>query len=404
MAIVVGRVRHPTARPTDRIGQSRYFKTAVVCSVGALSLIACGGTQDVAKTEGNAEVTSAPFRIQEGYPESVRVALDRRAEALIAAAEVRPDTQLAKRVQSVLTIGKLWPRGTPVTVAFRDGSPETWARIVDATRAWSAATNLNFDFWTDSTRETFRVWTPGDADYRTHIRIAFGSGRDGGYWSHVGRDAIDSAVVKPGQPSMNFEGFDKQLPGEWRAIVLHEFGHAIGFQHEHQSPTGVCEREFRWEDDPGYVPTHDTFGQFIADSRGRRPGIYTVLGGPPNNWSRRTIDYNLRMLPNTGDEDVSAFDSASIMKYYFDIWIFRSGRASPCYSDQNVALSVQDRNAANKHYPRDPSVAARAEAARARELSRALDTLPAAAGARDRLAQEIRATLERQDRVSKSIP
>jgi hypothetical protein len=40
--------------------------------------------------------------------------------------------------------------------------------------------------------------------------------------------------------------------------------------------------QFRWFDDPGYVPTQDPSGNYIPDPDGRRPGIYTVLNGPPN--------------------------------------------------------------------------------------------------------------------------
>src|SRR5690349_10941147 len=105
---------------------------------------------------------------------------------------------------------------------------------------------------------------------------------------------------------MNFEGFDVQLPQDWRGVVLHEFGHALGLEHEHQHPVQPC--DFRWEDDPGYTPTTDRFGQFTPDEAGRKPGIYTLLGGPPNRWSREMVDFNLRKLPDSSAFRTSAFD------------------------------------------------------------------------------------------------
>lgn len=56
----------------------------------------------------------------------------------------------------------------------------------------------------------------------------------------VGRNAVNAALPGggPGQASMNLAGFDIALPADWQAVVRHEFGHALGFEHEHQSPAG----------------------------------------------------------------------------------------------------------------------------------------------------------------------
>ena len=71
------------------------------------------------------------------------------------------------------------------------------------------------------------------------IRITFDPGNS---WSTVGRDAL---LVPAGSPTINFGWFadvvtDKLVSRvtdqEIRRTVLHEFGHALGFIHEHQSP------------------------------------------------------------------------------------------------------------------------------------------------------------------------
>ena len=136
-------------------------------------------------------------------------------------------------------------------------------------------------------------------------------------------------------------------------VTLHEFGHAMGFHHEHSHPVGGCELSFRWEDDPGYIPTLDQFGQFIIDRNGRRPGIYTVLGGPPNRWPQSKVDFNLRQLKNSHAYTVGPFDRNSIMKYYFGEWMFREGTASHCFSQRNLVLSEQDKIGMQTAYPKN---------------------------------------------------
>jgi hypothetical protein len=83
--------------------------------------------------------------------------------------------------------------------------------------------------------------------------------------------------------------------------VLHEFGHALGFDHEHQIPLSACQTDFRWDNDPGYVETRDADGEFVPDDRGRNPGLYTAFEGPPNNWSKETDDFNLKELAFSKD-------------------------------------------------------------------------------------------------------
>ena len=48
----------------------------------------------------------------------------------------------------------------------------------------------------------------------------------------------------------------------------------------------------------------------------------------------------------------SAFDPKSIMKYYFDEWMFVAGTTSVCFTgSENLALSALDKEGATKLYP-----------------------------------------------------
>ena len=289
-----------------------------------------------------------PAPLFEAYPERVLARIELRNQQL---RQVAPrGIGGATFEQVVQTVGR-WKPGSKVTVAFYGGGPALHRDIANVAREWTrpGRANLQLDFGNE-TNGKFREWSPNDTAFAADIRIAF---HEGGYWSYVGADSINTAVVKPNEPSMSLAGFHVQRPPDWQGVVIHEFGHALGFWHEHQHPQQPC--DFRWNDDAGYVPTVDAFGQYIRDPSGRRPGLYTVLGGPPNYWPRWKVDANLAAITTSHMFDVSPFDNSSIMKYSFDGWMFVSGTNSHCYSTaDNNQLSQRDIEAARRAYPMDP--------------------------------------------------
>lgn len=122
------------------------------------------------------------------------------------------------------------PKGAPwqknvLTVAFVDSEPFSGARaeIRKIANEWSDCTGFVKFAWIKS----------GTAD----IRI--GHRQVGAYWSMVGNGAESIAVP---QPTMNlgFSRSNKQWhwddKNERRRLILHEFGHALGLDHEHKHP------------------------------------------------------------------------------------------------------------------------------------------------------------------------
>lgn len=285
--------------------------------------------------------------IMEALPNRLQARIELRDRSLRNAVSDHP-AGLSPRF--ILSLTKKWKVGQTITVAFKGGNAALHTKIADAASEWTKFANLEFDFGKTATG-AFRTWSPGDHAYAAQIRVSFDQP---GYYSLVGNDSVNKVVVKTGEESLNLEGFDQQLPDDWKAVTQHEFGHAIGFEHEHQSPLAPC--DFRFDDDPGYRPTTDTFGQFIPDSSGRRPGLYTLLGGPPNNWPKAVVDFNLKQLPESHAYEIGPFDKKSIMKYFFESWMFVSGSHSACFTGgENLTISAGDKQGAAKVYPATPS-------------------------------------------------
>jgi hypothetical protein len=247
-----------------------------------------------------------------------------------------------------------WPVGSVVRVAFLDGDTTLHSDIEAATSQITAATNLTLDFGRDQQTGEYRRWSEKDTVHNAEIRVSFDMG---GYWSFVGTDSTDPTIAPvgpigggPGQRSLNLGGFKTNKPRGWEGTVRHEFLHALAFEHEHQNMRGPCEGDFRWENDPGYVPTTNANGAFIPDAQGRRPGIYTYLAGPPNRWSKAKVDHNLRTAEDP-KAVASGFDPASVMLYRFAPFFYKSD-PSPCApKGDGVNLSDGDKRALSLLYP-----------------------------------------------------
>jgi hypothetical protein len=98
------------------------------------------------------------------------------------------------------------------------------------------------------------------------IRIAFMA--NDGSWSTVGRDALNRAYFPAHQPTMNYGWLTESTSDdEYSRVVLHEFGHALGYIHEHQA------------------------ARFIR--LWNKEAVYRYFSGSPNFWSKEDIDHNV---------------------------------------------------------------------------------------------------------------
>ncbi|MBN1400328.1 MAG: peptidase [Anaerolineae bacterium] len=164
----------------------------------------------------------------------------------------------------------LWRPGRTLRVRFLDGLPEVQAKVVAIARRWMDHANIVLEFV-----------QAGDAE----IRISFEA--DDGSWSYIGTDALG---IPSHRPTMNFGWLRPETSDiEYRRVVLHEFGHALGCIHEHQHP----ENGIPWD----------------------KEAVYRLYGGPPNNWTREEVDINLFAKYSRDQTQFSEFDPQSIMLY-----------------------------------------------------------------------------------------
>ncbi|MCP5109162.1 MAG: hypothetical protein GY950_37625 [bacterium] len=268
----------------------------------------------------------------EAYPDNILVLLEKRDRKLRSAL---PTYINGNAFSLVVEEAKLWQVGV-LRVSFKGGTPELHGKIAEVAGRWSQYGGIQFDFGYNKKTGEYREWK---ADDDSHIRVGF---EYQGYWSLVGTDSADPSIVNDGDITLNLSDFDKGLPADWKGTVLHEFGHALGFHHEHQTPDLEC--DFNWN------------------------VIYEELGGPPNNWPKWKVDHNLKQLPG-GGLTWSPHDIESIMHYAFPAWMFHSKDNSPCFTEQNDGLSEGDKEMTGRAYPKDRKSAERIISNRIRNLS-----------------------------------
>ena len=211
-----------------------------------------------------------------------------------------PDLR-TKRSRGLAPISTMWENGKVLKVKFLEGTRQQQEFVKQVAVQWSAYANIYFEFVEG-----------GDSD----IRITFDE--NDGAWSAVGTDASSASQFRP---TMNLGWLDE-------AVVLHEFGHAIGLGHEHQNPVGGIQ----WN----------------------KPVVYDELSGPPNYWDEDTVDHNLFGRYDSDEIRATELDPASIMMYPIpNEWTLNNFS-----TDFNPTLSDLDKEFVADIYPKpeDPVV------------------------------------------------
>jgi hypothetical protein len=198
------------------------------------------------------------------------------------------------------------PRPIPELHPAVLADPHRAAAIINTRSKWVNGTVLHYCFFqgghfdvpktqADAIRGAFDTWKAVGIGLKfqeitqlseAEVRIGF-STADASSASSVGRDVLD---VPLNQPTTVY-GWD--LTSHYgRGTALHELGHVLGMEHEHQNPfAGIV-----WNE----------------------PAVYASLAKPPNKWDHETTYQNIIQKLSKQQVQGSTWDPDSIMEYEFE--------------------------------------------------------------------------------------
>jgi hypothetical protein len=204
-----------------------------------------------------------------------------------------------------------WGRGAKLRVHFLPGgSLRTRERVETFAKLWSEVADVEFQF--------------GVPKAQSDIRIAFNLP---GFYSRLGMEA---RLFPQETMSLGFQGNEPEA--EFRRLILHEFGHALGFHHEHRHPDAGIE----W-DDAGALAYY-------------RPRL------PPTLSNADILSQLHAIPPNSFRYKFFQFDPASIMMYFIPPEAVKPGRYIPDrFGRNNTQLSESDQVVVSTVYGPPPN-------------------------------------------------
>lgn len=201
-------------------------------------------------------------------------------------------------------VKRLWSNNREIRVKILRGCSERIKRkIKKYAQEWNNYSGVKFVFVES-----------GEAEVRVSVS------RDGPTWSRVGTECL---AIPQNQPTMNFGWLtDTTQEIEFARAILHEFGHALGCTHEHQSPVA----NIPWNREKVYE-------------------YYTTIYG----WTTEDVDRNIFNYYHYSHMRAGHFDRASIMMYAIPASLTTNG----FFTAANTRLSKGDREFIAYLYPPD---------------------------------------------------
>lgn len=195
----------------------------------------------------------------------------------------------------------LWSDRDTLNIFFMNGTSDQQNFVKKISEEWTKHAAIKFVY----------VNTRSDSDIRIAFKWKFNGQADSTSWSYIGKDSKKKQL---NEPTMNFGWLDNR-------VVLHEFGHALGFIHEHLRP----DAGIPWNKEKTY--------DYYLDNNPR--------------WKRIDVDRNVFQAFDQTLINGSAFDRYSIMAYSIPSDITDGVFEIPW----NSKLSISDIRAAKLFYP-----------------------------------------------------
>jgi hypothetical protein len=229
----------------------------------------------------------------------------------------------------VVEVGRRWPNGSTLKVLVKNETGNAaWAKkVIESVQTWEKYANIDFDIMDYDV--IMAMPSPSKEEYiqkfvnNCDIRVLVKNG-DFQCWSYVGTTCRLKA--QKGETSVLFSFGSYKIDDTWvSTTIIHEFGHALGFQHEHNNENA----KIPWNKEAVYA-------------------YYAKQG-----WDKAKVDCNLFASFTGAAFDQSAgYDSKSIMTYSIqNAHVLGRETLGGYYVASNTVLSDLDKRGALKHYP-----------------------------------------------------